>query len=171
MNTKRKCNKFHKRLNFLFYPFLFFKPSQLLITTKGKSPLCNIFSPTKDTNRHTSAWKIAPTMTTWYGDSILESAEWSLTCGNENWIENKEPLSHIKVMYEGVTKSFRTGHLERELQMVQLSATRCSCIAILWVGLASFDATTLFVVAQRVFIVAVVYFVIDSVRKRLDTPS
>jgi len=33
--------------------------------------------------------------------------------------------------YEGVTKSFRTDRLERELQMVQLSATRCSCIAIL----------------------------------------
>jgi hypothetical protein len=33
-------------------------------------------------------------------------------------------------VYEGVSKSFRTGRLERELQMVQLSATRCSCIAI-----------------------------------------
>jgi hypothetical protein len=27
--------------------------------------------------------------------------------------------------YDGVTKSFRTGRLEQELQMVQLSATRC----------------------------------------------
>jgi len=35
-------------------------------------------------------------------------------------------------VYEGVSKSFRTGRLEWELQMVQLSATRCSCIAILW---------------------------------------
>jgi hypothetical protein len=34
-------------------------------------------------------------------------------------------------MYEGVSKSSRTGRLERELQMVQLSATRCSRIAIL----------------------------------------
>jgi hypothetical protein len=33
--------------------------------------------------------------------------------------------------YEGVSKRFRTGRLERELQMVQISATRCSCIAIL----------------------------------------
>jgi len=32
---------------------------------------------------------------------------------------------------EGVSKRFRTGRLERELQTVQLSATRCSCIAIL----------------------------------------
>jgi hypothetical protein len=33
--------------------------------------------------------------------------------------------------YEGVSKSFRTGRLDRELQLVQLSATRYSCIAIL----------------------------------------
>jgi hypothetical protein len=71
---------------------------------------------------------------------------------------------------EGVSKSFRTGRLERELQMVQLSATRCSCIAILWVSLVRFAAITLCVAPQRVFIV-VVYFVIDSVRKFLDTPS
>jgi hypothetical protein len=31
---------------------------------------------------------------------------------------------------KGVSKSFWTGHLEQELQMVQLSASRCSCIAI-----------------------------------------
>jgi hypothetical protein len=31
----------------------------------------------------------------------------------------------------GCTKSFWTGSLEQELQMVQLSATSCSCIAIL----------------------------------------
>jgi hypothetical protein len=29
-------------------------------------------------------------------------------------------------LYEGISKSFRTGRLERELQMIQLSATRCS---------------------------------------------
>jgi hypothetical protein len=33
--------------------------------------------------------------------------------------------------YEGVSISFQTGRLERELQTVQLSATKCSCIAIL----------------------------------------
>jgi hypothetical protein len=48
-------------------------------------------------------------------------------------------------IYEGVSKNFRTGRLEREVQMVQLSATRCSCIAILWVSLVSFAAITLFV--------------------------
>jgi hypothetical protein len=40
-------------------------------------------------------------------------------------------VNDVLVAYEGVSKSFRTGHLEREVQMVQLSATRCSCIAIL----------------------------------------
>jgi hypothetical protein len=54
--------------------------------------------------------------------------------------------------YEGVSKSFRTSCLEWELQMVQLSATRCNCIAILWVSLVSFAAITLCVASQRVFI-------------------
>jgi hypothetical protein len=66
--------------------------------------------------------------------------------------------------YEGVSKSLRTDRLERELRMVQLSATRCSCIAILWVSLMSFVAITLCVASQRVFVVVVVvvvYFVID----------
>jgi hypothetical protein len=61
-------------------------------------------------------------------------------------------------VYEGVTKSFRTGHLERELQIVQLSATTCSCIAILWVSLVNFSAITLCVASQRVFIFVSVYF-------------
>jgi hypothetical protein len=39
-----------------------------------------------------------------------------------------QPLNQV---YEGVSKSFRTGRLESELQMLQLSATRCSFIAIL----------------------------------------
>jgi hypothetical protein len=72
--------------------------------------------------------------------------------------------------YEGVSKSCRTGCLERELQMVQLFATRRSCSAISWVSLVSFAAITLYVASQQVFIV-VVYFVIDSVRKLLDTLS
>jgi len=41
------------------------------------------------------------------------------------------PEAVLFPMYEGVSKSFRTGRLERELQMVRLSATKCSCIAIL----------------------------------------
>jgi hypothetical protein len=35
------------------------------------------------------------------------------------------------VAYEVVSKSFRTGRLEPELQVILLSATKCSCIAIL----------------------------------------
>jgi hypothetical protein len=67
-------------------------------------------------------------------------------CDMLNAFTNKTLLSPLTVLifsvksldgsqstwqYEGVSKSFRTGRLERELQMVQLSATRCSCIAIL----------------------------------------
>jgi len=37
--------------------------------------------------------------------------------------------------YKGESKSFWTDCVEQELQMVQLSATRCSCIATLWVSL------------------------------------
>jgi hypothetical protein len=66
----------------------------------------------------------------------------------------------LLLMHEGVSKSFRTGRLERELQMVQLTATMCSCIAILWVSLVSFAAITLCVATQWVFIVVlVIYFV------------
>jgi hypothetical protein len=72
-------------------------------------------------------------------------------------------------MYEGVSKSTRIGRLERELQMIQLSATRYSCIAILWVSLVSSAAITLCVASQWVFVV--VYFVIDWVRKLSGTPS
>jgi len=61
--------------------------------------------------------------------------------------------------------------VERELQVVQLSATRCSCIAILWVSLASFAAITFCVASQRVFILVNGIFRYDSVRKLLDTPS
>jgi hypothetical protein len=66
-------------------------------------------------------------------------------------------------MYEGVSKSFLAGRLERELQMVQqLSATTCSCIAILRVSLVSFASITLCVATQRVSIVVSVYFVIET---------
>jgi hypothetical protein len=65
----------------------------------------------------------------------------------------------------GLSKSFLTGHLEQELQMVQLSAPRCSCITILWVSLVSFATITLCVASQQVFFVVSIYFIIDSVQK------
>jgi len=34
-------------------------------------------------------------------------------------------------VYEGVSKRFRTGRLKRDLQVIQLSAARCSYIGIL----------------------------------------
>jgi len=57
------------------------------------------------------------------------------------------------MIYEAVSKNSRTGSLEQELQMVQLPATRCSFIAILWANLVSFAAITLCVASQRVSIV------------------
>jgi hypothetical protein len=74
-------------------------------------------------------------------------------------------------MYESVSKSFQTSRLERELQMVQISATKCSCTAILWVWVVSLATITLCVASQQVFIVVSVNFVTDSYRKLLDTPS
>jgi hypothetical protein len=54
------------------------------------------------------------------------SAEWEGSCELVRvWREA------VAKMYESVSKSFRTGRLEEKLQMVQLSATRCSCISIL----------------------------------------
>jgi hypothetical protein len=50
----------------------------------------------------------------------------------EQWVRCEAvPRERQWRKYEDVSKSFRTGLLERELQMVQLSATRCSCIAII----------------------------------------
>jgi hypothetical protein len=62
-------------------------------------------------------------------------------------------VSDYAASYEGVSISFRTDSLERELQMIQLSATRRSCIAILWVSLVSFAAITLCVASERVIVI------------------
>jgi hypothetical protein len=70
----------------------------------------------------------------------------------------------------GYIQSFQIVHLEREPQMVQLSASRCSCINILWVSLVTFAATGLCVASQWVFIVVSIHFIINSVQKLLDTP-
>jgi hypothetical protein len=92
---------------------------------------------------------------------------WSSWCIFKHW--SSQNIFCAK--YECVFISFRTGRLERELQIVQLSVSRCSCTAILWVSLVSFAAITLCVVSQRVTPKVGVYFVIDSVRKLLNTPS
>jgi len=49
---------------------------------------------------------------------------------------------------KGVSGSFQPGCLEQELQMVQPSATRCSCITILLVIIVSFATITLCVASQ-----------------------
>jgi len=66
-------------------------------------------------------------------------ARWiEYTCSHSPPPPHPMYASFSQVVYKGLSKSFRTGILERELQMVQLSSTRCSCISILWVGLVSF---------------------------------
>jgi hypothetical protein len=57
------------------------------------------------------------------------------------------------------------------MQMVQLSAIKCSRIAIWWVSLVSFSSITVCVASQRVFIDVSLYIIIDSVRKLLVTSS
>jgi hypothetical protein len=120
-------------------------------------------------------WSLESKIKTTDGTQIFSKTRRFHTGGLECLVlqpfESLTSCDHSVKLNEGVSKSFRTGRMERELQMVQLSATRCSCIAILWVSLVSFAAITLCVASQRVFIVVSVYFVIDSVRKLLDTPS
>jgi hypothetical protein len=76
-------------------------------------------------------------------------------------------------MYEGLSKIFRTGSLEQDLQTVQLSATRCNCIAILWVSLVSFVAKPFVLLLNEclllLLLLLLLLFVIDSVRQLLDT--
>jgi hypothetical protein len=102
--------------------------------------------------------------------SFGEILTWFFCNANRTFDRCAYLLGKYTWTYESVSKSSRTVRLERELQMVQRSATRCNCNAILWVGVVSF-ATINFFVASRVFIVVSIYFVIDSVRKLLDTPS
>jgi len=97
-------------------------------------------------------------------------------CRYQNLTPNTEDYLWRNVKGNCKLQSFRTGRLEREVQMVQLSASRCSCIATLWVGVVGFVAITLCIASQRVFVVVVVvvvvaYFLIESVRKLLVTPS
>jgi hypothetical protein len=88
--------------------------------------------------------------------------------GDQRYSIPREKYARTLSIYVGVSRIFRTCRLELERQMIKFSATRCSCIAILGVSLVSFATVTLCVASQRMFVV--VYFVIDSVRKLLDTP-
>jgi hypothetical protein len=81
------------------------------------------------------------------------------------------PETTLREKYESASKSYRPGSLERELHMIQLSITRCSCTAILWVSLVSFAAITLYVASQRVFISVVVLLLYRLGKKTLDINS
>jgi hypothetical protein len=76
--------------------------------------------------------------------------------------DNMQLHTQCWAKYECVSKSFRTGSLEQEPQMVQLSANRWSYIAILWVSVMRFAAITLCVASWRVFFVLSVYFVMTQ---------
>jgi hypothetical protein len=78
--------------------------------------------------------------------------------------------NYICIRVRGCIQKFLDWPPGATMQVVGLSATKCSCIAILWVSLVRFAAITLYVTSQRVFIVVSVRFVTDSVRKLLDTP-
>jgi hypothetical protein len=77
---------------------------------------------------------------------------------------------HLLETMRGCIHKFSDWPPGARTSMAQLSATRCSCIAILWVSLVSFATITLYAASQRVFIFVFDFF-IDSVRKLLDTPS
>jgi hypothetical protein len=85
-------------------------------------------------------------------DAIFEpSYYWTSLCSEQcSCFVYDSNLYQISTENQG--KLTQTGRLERELQMVQLCATRCSCIAILWASLVSFAAIALRVASQRVFI-------------------
>jgi len=81
-------------------------------------------------------------------------------------------------MYEGVSKHFWAGRLERELQIIQLTLG-----AVYWYfvcqssefcghnALCCFSSSVCCVVVVVVVVVVIVYFVIASVQKLLDIPS
>jgi hypothetical protein len=65
--------------------------------------------------------------------SLLRTRRMDQTWSSPGW-----HLLILGQVYEGVSKSLRTGSPDRELQLLQVSANRRSCIAILWVSLVSF---------------------------------
>jgi len=69
-----------------------------------------------------------------YNEHYAQPSNWRINLFGYLLFRKKErniPKPEIRNLYEDVSKSSRTGRLERELQMVQLSATKCSYIAIL----------------------------------------
>jgi hypothetical protein len=111
------------------------------------------------------------TISPWRGLSVhLQYCMWnSVVSSSIHLKRHKHALINLHSYYtkyfrvsfykQGCIQSFQTGYLEQELEMVQLSATRCNCIAILWVSLVNFATITL-CVASRVFVVA--YFVMTQ---------
>jgi hypothetical protein len=79
--------------------------------------------------RHIAGWGTQEIHT----EFLIENPPWKMATRKRKCRRSKVTLryiSEIQAVYDCVPKSFRTGRLKRELQMVQLSATRCSCTAI-----------------------------------------
>jgi hypothetical protein len=80
----------------------------------------------------------SPNMPSWRGAQLKDRDNFTFTFTSHDKFHCAFPLRKADVVRDlrytiirGVSKSFRIGRLEQELQMVQLPATRCSCIAIL----------------------------------------
>jgi hypothetical protein len=109
--------------------------------------------------------------------SALDGGEWSASCHGCFTPNERDHCTHWIGGSVGPTKKCIRGYIQKFPDWTPGATTengrpitRYSCIAILWVSLASFAAITLCVASQRVFVV-VVYFVSDSVRKFFDIPS
>jgi hypothetical protein len=72
-----------------------------------------------------------PDIMDWISKVPLCSVYSAMITGSRKVVRYQVGLTAKLEANDGVSKRFRTGLLERELKMVQLSATRCSCIAIL----------------------------------------
>jgi len=70
-------------------------------------------------------------MTTYTSNSQVEVAWTSETLVCNCCITQGSNSETTNFIYKGISKSFWTGHLQRELQVVQLSATTCNCITII----------------------------------------
>jgi hypothetical protein len=83
------------------------------------------------------------------------------------WWSIRYFFGHLIINLRGCIQKFPDSRLERVLQIVQLPATRCSFIAILWVSLVSFTAIIRCVASQRVILKVSIYLFIDSILKLL----
>jgi hypothetical protein len=98
------------------------RPVRKLLVTPSHSELCIVRFPP---STHIAEVLNEPR----YKETYIENHARQIIFGDD--IGSLNNSHHTAYVYEGLSKSFRTGRLERQLQMVQLSATRCNCITTL----------------------------------------